>query len=253
LAQTPAEGLRIEAIEVRSAPQVWIPAWLFVPAKADAERPVLLVLDDNGRNAGAAEDGLYAGVARSGGITCAADLRGMGDSRPEVGRGNPGYTIPHHSEEDYAWSSLILGKSLLCQRVEDILALVQALKNDSGFGPRKLVLAAKGRLTVPALFAFAASASIDSLYLAGGLVSYKNLLETEDYRQPLASLEWDVFQKTDLPLLAAQAAPRLVRLAGTTDAAGGAMNVDLIRTIYASSNVQVSAEPAWDAKMFASL
>ena len=59
----------------------------------------------------------------SGILVCAADVRGIGDSRPEVGRGNPGYTIEHEAEEEFAWGSLILGKSLLRQRAEDILAV----------------------------------------------------------------------------------------------------------------------------------
>ena len=137
-------------MEVNSAPAVWIPAWLFTPEKPDARESTLLVLDSRGRNAGAHEDDLYHRLARAGHRVCAADVRGMGDSRPEAGRGNPGYTIPHESEEDFAWASLILGDSLLAQRVTDILVLMQALKTANA----PLALAARGRLSVPALFAF---------------------------------------------------------------------------------------------------
>lgn len=246
LAQVATEGAAIEAVEVRSGPEVWIPAWSFKPEKPATDRPVLLVLDDRGRNAYAGEDGIYHRLARNGRIVCAADIRGMGDMRPEVGRGNPGYTIPHDSEEDFAWASLILGDSLLAQRVEDILALAQALRNEPAFGNRRLTVAARGRLAVPALFAFAASPGIDSLYLVNALVSYRNLLETENYRQPLSIFAWDLFRFTDLPELAAQAAPRRIHLASSVDAANNRIDLSVLRKIYPAKNIEISAEPRWD-------
>ena len=54
---------------------------------------MLLVLDEKGRNAGANEDGTYHRLAREGRVVCAADIRGIGDMRPEVGRGDPAYTV----------------------------------------------------------------------------------------------------------------------------------------------------------------
>jgi hypothetical protein len=172
--------------------------------------------------------------------------------RPEVGRGNPGYTIKHDSEEDYAWGSLILGRSLLRQRVEDILALTQALRNDARSANRRIVIGARGRLTIPALLAFAASPLADSLYLAGGLVSYRRLLETEEYSQPLSIFEWNIFRQTDLPQLAEKAA-RPIYLAEMTDARGNRMDVEMVRRIYRSNNIRFSPQPAWAQSAFEAL
>ena len=94
LAQTPLSGVRVRAAEINSAPGVWIPAWWFVPDNPDQNKAPLLVLDDRGRNALAHEDALYHRLAQSGRNIFAADVRGIGDTRPEVGRGNPAYTIP---------------------------------------------------------------------------------------------------------------------------------------------------------------
>ncbi len=135
LAEVPFKGARVAATEVNSTGQVWIPGWWFVPEKAESQRSTLLVLDDRGRSTDAQEGGLYHQLASSGRRVLAADVRGIGDSRPEVGRGNPRYTIPHDSEEDFAWASLILGESLLAQRIGDILATVRALRN--GLGGRR--------------------------------------------------------------------------------------------------------------------
>jgi dienelactone hydrolase len=244
IAATRFAGARAAAVEVNSDPAVWIPAWLFTPSKSDAPTGTLLLLDSRGRNAGAQEDGLYHRLARAGHRVCAADIRGMGDSRPETGRGNPAYTIPHESEEDFAWASLILGDSLLSQRVKDILSLVRALKAGGG----RVALAARGRLTVPALFAFAASDDIASLYLAGGLVSFRNVLETEIYSEPLSNFAWSLFRQTDLPVLAERAAPRPIHLAGAVDASVRPVAADVLRQIYSTENVTISDEPSWDER-----
>lgn len=246
LARTPTEDASIAAVEIQSGPGVWVPGWLFTPAKPAAGQGPLLVLDDRGRNAYAGEDGVFHRLARGGRTVLAVDIRGMGDTRPEVGRGNPGYTIPHDSEEDFAWSSLILGDALLKQRIEDILYAMQALRNESGIGDVALALAARGRLTVPALFACAASSQITSLYLAGGLVSYRSVLETENYRQPLANFVWDLFRLTDLPKLAAEANSRRIHLAGSVDAANNRLDQATVRDAYPGQNVTISAEPSWD-------
>jgi hypothetical protein len=253
LAFTRFEATRITAGEVNSAPSIWIPTWMFLPDQLDANRAALLVLDDHGRNALAHEGGVYHRLARAGHIVWAADLRGIGDMRPEVGRGNPNYTIPHDSEEDYAWASLILGTPLLSQRVIDILALVQAMRNEGALAKRRIVLAARGRLTVPALFAFAAMAEIDALYLAAGLASFKTLLETELYQQPLSNFAWNLFRVTDLPLLAEQIQGRRIHLAGTVGGDDKSMPVSSVQAMYPSSNVSVSGSTAWDEASFAAL
>src|SRR5581483_9424206 len=43
LARTPVTGARLEAVEVNSAPEIWVPAWLFVPNDMHAQTKALLV------------------------------------------------------------------------------------------------------------------------------------------------------------------------------------------------------------------
>lgn len=253
LATVPLNGANISAAEVNTEGSVWVPSWLFAPEHPDPTRRPLLVLDDRGRNVHAHEDDLYHRLARNGRIVCAADIRGIGDMQAEVGRGNPRYTIPHDAEEEFAWTSLILGSPLLAQRISDILAVVQALKNSLAAPDTAIALAARGRLTVPALFAFAASQEIGSLYLAGGLVSFQSVLETEVYGHPLSNFVWDLFRFSDLPILAAQSAPRPLHLAGAVDATGAHVKLADLSIIYSSQNVRSSATPDWDDKSLGSV
>jgi len=255
LSEVPLPDAKLAAAEVNSAPGMWTPSWRFSNSKPDQARLPLLLLDDRGRNAEASEDGLYHRLAKAGSTVYAADVRGIGDSRPEAGPGNPVYTIEHAAEDEYAWASLILGEPLLAQRITDILALAQAMANESA--KRQVTIAARGSLTVPALFACAAEPqNIAGLYLAGGLVSFKNLLETENYRQPLAIFAWNLYRSTDLPLLAAECSPRVIQVGGALDASNNPLSVDKVQRIYAENkagNVRVLAEAAWDETLLGAL
>ncbi len=252
LGRSPGLHATIEAIEVPSEQGVWIPAWLFVPKKPDAARPLIIALEGS-RNGRWNEDALWQQLAGEGFASCAADVRGLGDLTPEAPRGAAGHGRGHQDEEAYAWSSLMLGRPLLGQRVTDVLALIRALRAHPAAAGRRIVLVASERMTVPALFAAALEPAVAQVYLSGGLASYRSLVDLENYNHPLANFLPGVLAITDLPRLAVLMAPRRVILAGTVDGAGKAMAVDQVRSIYASANVVVEASARWDRTVFARL
>lgn len=230
LRAVPSRDVRIEAAEIASAPNVWLPVWIFRPKQEDVPKPALLVLEPGGRNGRWEEGGLYQQLAARGFPVCAADVRGIGDLTPEMGRGHPKYARSHNDEENYAWASMILGKPLLGQRVTDILALAAALR--ASFPSRRLGIAALGKLTVPALFAAAVDSRVTDLYLAGGLVSFRSVADTENYSCSFGSFAPDLLKHTDLPEVAASLAPRRLCLAGTVNAAAEAMSESAVSAIY---------------------
>jgi dienelactone hydrolase len=246
LRRVPSRGLSIEAIEVRSASGVMLPAWLFIPANRNPGGPVLLAIDQSGRNGRWRESDVWQTLARSGTVVCAADVRGTGDLLPEYGRGNPRYTGPHAGEEDFAWASLSLGRPLVGQRTTDIAALARALRAHPAAKGSPLRLAANGRMTVPALCAAALDRAIDELYLSGGLSSFRSVVDADDYTTPLASFIPGILRHTDLPEIAASIAPRKIVLAGTVDAHGHALRAEAVRELYRSSNVEVRERGGWD-------
>jgi len=190
--------IKVEAIEVESAGGVFLPAWLFHPEASKQNGRLIVLADSRGRNVNWNEDSLCQQWAEAGSAVCACDVRGIGDLRPEFPRHAPGHGRSHQEEEAFAWSSLMLGKPLLGQRVTDLLAFVRAL----GSG-RKVTLAASGSLTVPALFAAVLEKSVEELQVRGGLHSYRSLLEQEQPSEPFANYLWDVLRITDLPQLRA--------------------------------------------------
>jgi dienelactone hydrolase len=235
----------VEAVEFPAAPKVWVPAWLYQPKAIDRSKPLVIVLEPGGRNAWH-ESGLYNRMAAEGCVVCAPDLRGIGDMTPEFSRGAARHARPHNSEEDYAWSALILGKPLAGQRVTDILSVVRGLRVRPEFVRRPVILAARGVLTVPAQFAASLEPAIGSLYLAEGLISFQSIVETEVYRYPFGNFVPNLLAHIDLPELTISLAPRRVTLAGAIDGAGNRLAVEAVRAEFSSaSNIRILPEPAW--------
>ncbi|MCC6264552.1 MAG: acetylxylan esterase [Bryobacterales bacterium] len=251
LGETRFRVSRIEAVEFASAPSVWAPAWIYRPAKEDPAKPVLVLLEPAGRVEWA-EGKLYDQLAMAGYVVCAPDLRNQGDLRPEFGRGVRGHAASHNSEEHYAWSSLILGKPLLGQRVTDIRAILQGLRSRPEFARRPIAIAASGFTTVPALFAAAIDKRVDRLYLSGGLISFEELCQVQDYREPFGNFVPDLLLHTDLPAIAADLAPCPITLAGAVDGAGRALPVERMRAVYPESgpaaHIRLEADARWNAE-----
>jgi pimeloyl-ACP methyl ester carboxylesterase len=249
------EGCRLETIEVESAAGVFLPAYLFLPETESAlvsdRRPLLILAEPGGRTSQWREGSLCPRLAAAGFAVCALDVRGVGDLRPEVGRGNQGYALSHAREEAYAWASLILGKPMLGQRVEDLAAAARALKPYAG-GGRRLVLAARGSLAVPALCAAALAPEIDAVYLAGGLISWSSLLEVDDYREPFANFLPGVLKRTDLPFIARSVLPRSVIIAGAVDGAGKTVDRETAARLY-GADVDVRPQADWGIDVFSRL
>jgi len=245
LGRVASRGLAIEAIEAQSG-SVWLPAWLFIPAENDPAKPAILIAEAAGRNVRWHEDELYQRLARRGFPVCAADVRGIGDLTPEIGRGNPHYARSHADEDSFAWASLIFGRPLAGQRASDLLALAAALRSHLATKGHRLRLAANARLTAPALFAAALDPRIDEVYLADALLSYQDVVETEEYGAAFANFVPGILRHTDLPAVAASISPRRVILAGAINAAGDKVDLQQVRRIYASANVEVRPTAPWD-------
>jgi cephalosporin-C deacetylase-like acetyl esterase len=204
--RTKYRNCEVHAVEVNSAEHVWSPAWLFLPKRAWTK--MLVLVEPNGRNGAWHEDELYDQLATSGIAVCVPDVRGVGDLEPQFAPGAAGYARGHATEEQYAWASLILGRSLLGQRTTDIVAYVRALA--ASYPDTAIVLAARDKMTVPALCAAALEMRVSKLYIASGLASWRSVAESENYTTPLANLAPNALVATDLPEIAQSIAPRPV-------------------------------------------
>jgi dienelactone hydrolase len=240
LATVRSGRVTVQALEVNSAPGVWLPVWLLTPDDAPKDKPVLLVLDPLEAERLWFQPDADAVLAPGGPVVCAADVRGVGALAPEYSPGAHGYAAGHEQEENYAWGSLILGKPLVGQRVTDIVAIVAALK-------RPVRIAASGKLTVPALFAAALDQNIESLYLAGGLSWFQDIADTEDYKHSFANFVPEFLNHTDIPEITAGLAPRRVILAGTVDAGGATLETASVAKVHTATNIVLEPKADWSS------
>jgi len=246
IARTKSPGATVEVLEVAPEPAIWLPAWVLTAKEAPRDKPVLLVLDPF-----EAERLWFdpdADLAPGSPVICAADIRGVGALLPEFSPGHPGYAASHRLEENYALSSLILGKPLVGQRVTDILALTGALRKHPATAGRRIRVAAAGKLAVPALFAAVLDKGIDALNLSGLLTSFGDVVKAETYNQPFANFIPGLLNHTDLPELAAALAPRRVVLAGAVNAKGDTADVSAVRQQYSGGHIAVEPDAKWTAE-----
>jgi hypothetical protein len=245
-------GVSIEALDIPAVANVGLPVWLFRGERIAKETPAVLILDPRGRNSAWHEGELCQTLAGQGFMVCAADVRGIGDLAPQFSPGAPGYARFHQKDENYAWASLMLGRSLVGQRATDILALARALRQ---IGQRDVVVAALDELTVPAIFAASLDPSLDALYLAGGLSSFASIVQTEDYRHPFANFVPGLLEHTDLPEILLQLAPRRVAIAGPVGGNGEPLSLEAAKAVYQSSlaggHLSVTGAPQWSAAALA--
>jgi dienelactone hydrolase len=227
----------LDAVEVQSGPAMWIPAWLARPA-SPAKPACAVVLDPSGRNTLWQEGGVLETLATAGWLACAPDLRGIGDLRGEYARGSVRHAADHANEEAWAWAGLWLGRPVLGQRVSDILALVRALLNQQGWSKHRIVLAARGHLTVPALLAAHFDPAIFGLYLSSPLWSFRSVVDAHSYTHPLSNFVAGILHTTDLPEIARSLSPRRIVLAGALSGGGEPVSPD-------ESSIRFLPEPDW--------
>jgi dienelactone hydrolase len=250
LKKVPSRDADIEAVEIPSESGVFLPAWIFRPKRADAAKPVLVLLEPQGRLNRWHEGELYLTLAGMGYSVCVPDLRGVGDLTPAFGRGAARHARDHNSEEEYAWSSLVLGRPLLGQRVTDVLAVLKAVRP----ARQPLLVAAQGKMTIPALYAAVLDSSVSGLYLSGGLSSFRSLIETEEYSTPFANFVPGIAGYMDLPELIRSIAPRKVTLGGSINAAGRVLGASVERKMFEDAqHVSVRDRGGWEAGVFAGL
>ncbi len=246
LSSVPARSGKIIAVEVATEERVWIPAWIFHPGRPVAK--LIVVVEPGGRNQRWREGELWQTLAEQA-IVCVPDVRGIGDLAPEFSPGAPDYAREHEEEENYAWSSLVLGRSLLGQRAVDLAQVTRAVQA-SYPQVKQTLLAASGKLTAPALCAGLLNPAISRLLLSGHLISWRNIVETEMFTHPFSNFVPGALASTDLPEIAAAIAPREILLEGAVDAAGNSVEESRVRESYRSANIKIRTAANWTVESF---
>ena len=136
------------------------------------------------------------------------DLRGVGESLPNIGGATGRLPLPFDSDYFFASQGIMLDRPYLGQRVFDVMRVLDWL---SAQGHTEIHLAAKGWGALAATFVALLTPAVVAVTLKHALTSFSEVAETEDYRWPYAALLPGVLLHFDLPDCYAALASRKLR------------------------------------------
>jgi len=232
---------RVERHAIRPEDGITILAHLVEPV--GAVRDPVVVLADEGTPRGARDLALEHAVPR-GERLFAVDPRGTGETAPRGSRRMVLATLdgtlrtvslakPAILEVEAALDCLMLGRSLLGQQVQDVLAAIQYLRAIRPATTSPLELRARGPLSsLRALFAAALEPTIGTLSLEGLPLSYAAIVHGEPGSMPPTAYLFGVLRHFDLGDVLALLADRTVRLAGTVDGRGALIEPRAVQAAY---------------------
>jgi hypothetical protein len=106
-------------------------------------------------------------------------------------------------------------------------------------------------MAIPALIATSLEPRVACVHLSGMIVSYRALLQVEDYAEPFANFVPNILRHADLPQIARTVGPRRVSIAGAVDGAGKRVPVDSVRAAY--KDLTVIEDSAWNVETLSKL
>jgi cephalosporin-C deacetylase-like acetyl esterase len=247
LVKTPRKGYVVEKLEFLSEPGIYMPAWVFVPRRRRPPAAPIVYLHEAGKQADGMELGPLEQLCQEGRLVIAADVRGIGETRPPHA---PSITEPaafrhlFDVETAIAYMAWFLDESLLGMRVADAIRAVDyALSRPDAEG-HSVDMIGKGAGALWALFAAALEERIRAAVCEGGLLSYRTLARTDRYRHGAGIFIRDVLLHFDLPHAAAAVAGRRLVLLGPVDAMKRPVRLDTARAAYSWTSAAYRAAGA---------
>ncbi|MEX2264335.1 MAG: acetylxylan esterase [Bryobacteraceae bacterium] len=235
LVTTARKGYKIEKLEFLSEPDIYIPAWIFVPENSNGILPTTLYVNEAGKQADGMEFGLLEKLARKGHLVAAIDVRGVGDTLPPHSpriRQHNEYQHLFNAETAMSYMAWYMDESLFGMRVRDIVAAIDYVHSRPDAGKRGIRLAGKGMGGLWALYAAALDSRVEQVVCEGSLLSYRSLTEADRYLHGANSFIRDVLLHFDLPHVAAAIADRRLVLLSPVDHMKKPVNVSLAENVY---------------------
>lgn len=229
-------GYRIEKLVYEPEPGILIPSLLFLPDRP-GRLPAILYVHGRGKSAEAAPGGQLEQLTLAGNVVLAPDLRGFGETRItslEAGNDFPRFFGDYHS----AMKGLLIGKSLVAMRAEDIARALDLLSARPEVDPDRIDGVGRDLAAVPLLHAAVLDPRIKRLTLEDMLVSYQSVVAVKIHRNIFENVVQGALRSYDLPDLAAALAPRPVTLVNLLDPQGRPVPQAQARQTYPSALVK---------------
>lgn len=216
-----------------SEPPVRVTGWFLRPATGGPQFPtVIYASEGGGRNQVVHEPSEISELVGKGFAVCAIDLRGLGQSTVRLPAAGPVYYLDGNLRERYAWTSFVLGKPVIGQRVWDLLRCLDYLRARRDVDQSRIYGWGNEGAALAVLFAAVLEDRLRSVLLESSLATYRSLVESEAYSLDLGWFTFGVLQHFDLPDLVAAVAPRPCWLVNAVGAQGDTLAESEVRTLY---------------------
>jgi cephalosporin-C deacetylase-like acetyl esterase len=222
------EGFTQTRVVFESEPGIAVPGVLLLPRERPA-RVTVMVFED-GKDAHLSDDHVVNAV-KSGRAVYLIDPRGVGETMSQRGDRKRYYAV-YQQETELTYTSFMLGRPILGQRVFDVLRALDAVAAMGDVDSRDIAVEGQGRAALTVFFAAALDERVSAVTCHGLLVSYESLAMNKYFNHHPSSLIPGVLRSFDLPLVAALVAPRKLALEGTVDEMKEVMPPHRVREIY---------------------
>ncbi len=218
----------IEKLIYSSEPGIVDPALLYVPDSDDSKKPAVLYVDGEGKTGSLSDQ---EQLVKAGIIVLAIDARGFGETFPGTEIDSREFA---HYFRDYqsAMTALIVGKTLVGMRAQDISRGVDVLASRQEVDRERIYGFGKDGGAVPMLYAAALDERIRKVALEGILVSYEAIATGRIHRQVFEDVVPSALKYYDFPDLAAAMTPREVWIVNAVNALGNRLNSREVKVRY---------------------
>jgi hypothetical protein len=212
-------GIAIEEFEYQSEPRIRVPGWFLKPSATTSGLPVVLAVQDHGKDELFDQWPLVEGLAHLGIAICSIDLRTLGVTGPRLPSEGPLF-YGHGVDLAYALVNLSLGSPVIGQQTWDLLRCLDYLEGRADVDRTRIGILGTGASGL----ACAAGATLDrrasTLMLNRTLISLTSVVAAKDYILPLSAVAFGMLPRFDLPELCGAIAPRPVWLVNTVGPQG---------------------------------
>lgn len=223
----------IEKLIYESEPGIIVPALLFVPKSRGERNPAVVYVNGNGKAAGASSDGDIPRLVARGYLVLAVDVRGWGETRPLPNDDQSNDVYRYFGHYDSAMTAILVGKTMVGMRVEDIIRGVDMLAARPEVDAGQIYGFGVGSGALTLLHAAVLDERIKRVALDRMLVSYNSAVNYKLHRDLFESVVPGVLRSYDLPDLAAALAPRAVWIVDAQDPLGKLVRVPEAKKAYA--------------------
>lgn len=189
----------VQRLLIKSGDHVPVPALLFEPKEISDKLPGVVYVDARGKASTAGEGGsMEKHYIDSGKIVLSIDVRGFGETKDNSTYNDSKYKNDEHRNN---YISQYAGKTLMGQRVEDIMKAVDVLSENANVDTSAIILVGAARCGPVAMHAANIDTRIDELRIYNSVTTWNTVLanpNTSNYGSHVVPGALKYYDLTDL-------------------------------------------------------